>query len=238
MKNNVAKWVILAVAAVVLISAVIYFVAVNFGTTNVQQATEGDHDDIKVAAVGDSITYGLSVNNWSENAYPHQLADLLGEEYWVMNYGANNYAAMHSADFPYTDTQEYQDSLEFNPDIAVIMLGTNDSKDINWQGTEQFREEYTALIDSYIDNNSETEIYLATPPKAFNDASRPGDIDNENIDDIATVIKEVSAEKNTELIDINQLSEENEQWFEMDGIHPDAEGAQGIAEAVYQHIAE
>lgn len=238
MKDKVIKWTLITVAAVVVLSVIVYIIAVNFGTTEVRQTSEGDHGDIKVAAVGDSITYGLTVDIWSENAYPHQLADLLGEDYWVKNYGVNNHAAMKSADYPYSETEEYQTSLEFNPDIAVIMLGTNDSKDVNWQGSEQFKEEYSELVESYIDNNPDTAIYLVTPPKAFNEAARPGDINNDNIDDIVPIVKEVSAKKDTELIDINQLSRENEQWFEMDGIHPGAEGAQGIAEEIYQHIIE
>ncbi|WP_411842503.1 GDSL-type esterase/lipase family protein [Salinicoccus sp. HZC-1] len=238
MKNKAGKWVLFKAAAVIILIVIIYCATTNFGASNAHQTGEGDHSSIKVAAVGDSITYGLMVNNWSDNAYPHQLAELLGEAYWVENFGANNYAAMKSADFPYADTEEYRNSLEFNPDIVIIMLGTNDSKINNWQGHEQFREEYSELVDVYIDNEPGTEIYLATPPKAFNEADLPGDINNDNIDEITQIVKEVAAEKEAELIDINQLTQEKRQWFQLDGIHPNAEGSERIAEEVYQHIAE
>jgi len=40
-------------------------------------------DKIKVACVGDSITYGLGVSSWPENNYPVVLENLLGTEYHV-----------------------------------------------------------------------------------------------------------------------------------------------------------
>lgn len=234
--NKMIKWT-LSITAVLAVSAVvIHFSSVNFGSENTPQTEEVDQNDIKVAAVGDSTTYGLMIDNWSENTYPYQLGELLGADYWVENFGANNYAAMKSADFPYAETKEYENSLEFNPDIVVIMLGTNDSKMTNWQGKNQFKKEYTELVEAYIDNNPEMEIYLATPPKSYYDAERPGDINNDNINKVTEAVKEVSAEKETGLIDINQLTEENRDWFQMDGIHPNAEGAKNIAEEVHQHI--
>ncbi len=235
--RKVFKWILTGASAAVILAA-IYFTAGYFRPPDAGSTSEGDHDDIKVAAVGDSTTYGLLINNRSENAYPPRLDSLLGGGYWVGNFGANNYAAMKSADFPYDVTEEYQNSLDFNPDITVIMLGTNDSKSTNWNGREQFREEYSELVDTYAEHNPDTEIYLATPPKAFNEADRPGDINDENIDKITEIIKEVSAEKNAGLIDINQLTEDRRDWFQLDGVHPNADGAEGIAEEIHDHINE
>ncbi|AKG74629.1 GDSL-type esterase/lipase family protein [Salinicoccus halodurans] len=236
--NRTMKWIFIIVTVTAVISAAIYFSIVNFGSENVPQADEVEEDNIKVAAVGDSTTYGLMINNREENAYPFKLGELLGEDHWVENFGANNYAAMKSADFPYRMTDEYENSLDFNADIAVIMLGTNDSKNTNYKNSGQFREEYIALVDTYAENNPEMEIYLATPPKAFNDADMPGNINNENIDEITEVIKGISSEKDFGLIDINQLTQEKRDWFQLDGIHPNAEGAENIAEEVHQHISE
>lgn len=236
--NKIIKWTIITTAVLAVSTAVVYFSIINFGSENTPKAEEVDQNDIKVAAVGDSTTYGLRIDNWSENAYPHQLGEHLGEGYWVGNFGANNYAAMKSADFPYDETEEYNSSLEFNPDIIVIMLGTNDSKKINWQDNAQFKKEYKQLVEAYIDNNPEAEVYLATPPNAYNDADQPGDINNENINKVSAVVKEVSAEKEADLIDINQLTQEHRGWFQMDGIHPNAEGAKNIAEEVDEHISK
>lgn len=235
--NSMTKWALALTAALAALSAIIYFTFINTGEENVPQVAEASPDDIKVAAVGDSTTYGLMVDNREKNAYPHKLSEQLGEGYWVGNFGTNNYAAMKSADFPYPETKEYSDSLELKADIAVIMLGTNDSKETNWQGKEQFRKEYSELVDAYAESNPDMRIYLATPPKAFNDADMTGDINNQNVEKITDVVKETAAKKGTGLIDINQLTQEERGWFQIDGIHPNAEGADGIAEEVEKHIA-
>lgn len=199
-------------------------------------ASGGSNDEIRVAAVGDSITYGYGLS-FMEDSYPEELSELLGDNYRVENFGVNNHAAMKSSDYPYPDTEEYQESLDFNPDIALIMLGTNDSKNTNWNGNEQFREEYEELIDTYADNNPETEIYLMTPPKAFNEPQYEGDINNENVNEIVQITEEVADERGYEVIDINQLSRGNSEWFE-DTIHPNGDGTESIAEEVYKHLSD
>lgn len=236
--NNIIKWVMITTAVVAAASAITYFTVIKTGSENVPRAEEIDPDDITVAAVGDSTTYGLMIDNRAENAYPHKLNERLGEDYWVGNYGASNYAAMKSADYPYSETSEYRNSLELEADIAVIMLGTNDSKEINWQGSAQFKKEYSELIETYTNNNPDIKIYLATPPKAFNDVEQPDYINNDNINEITEVIKEISVEKDISLIDINQLTQDKRGWFQMDGIHPNAEGADHIAEEIQKHISE
>ncbi|NLX80482.1 MAG: sialate O-acetylesterase, partial [Proteiniphilum sp.] len=42
---------------------------------------------IKVACVGNSITFGYLVENREKNAYPYQLQTMLGSEYEVGNFG-------------------------------------------------------------------------------------------------------------------------------------------------------
>ena len=42
-------------------------------------------DTIKVACVGDSVTYGYGISNWPKNNYPFILESFLGDEYTVNN---------------------------------------------------------------------------------------------------------------------------------------------------------
>ncbi len=46
-------------------------------------------DKIRVACVGDSITFGAGVKERNKNSYPKVLAGLLGEKYDVRNFGVN-----------------------------------------------------------------------------------------------------------------------------------------------------
>lgn len=57
------------------------------------QIIKEDRDDwriIKVACVGDSITYGYGVEEREVNNYPKQLGDLLGSRFEVRNFRRNS----------------------------------------------------------------------------------------------------------------------------------------------------
>src|SRR5438270_834071 len=86
------------------------------------------HPPIKVACVGDSITQGSGLQ---ENTYPLQLQRMLGSNYEVRNFGVGGATLLEQGDKPYIQQKLYQDSLAFQPDVVVIMLGTNDSKPQN-----------------------------------------------------------------------------------------------------------
>ena len=80
---------------------------------------------IRITCVGDSITDGIGASN-GENAYPSQLQKLLGDSYLVLNKGVSGTTVTRSDERAYTKTSKYQESLESNPDIVIILLGTND----------------------------------------------------------------------------------------------------------------
>ena len=44
-------------------------------------------DAVRVACVGNSITYGAGIKNRSHDSYPSVLGRLLGDKYWVKNFG-------------------------------------------------------------------------------------------------------------------------------------------------------
>ena len=48
----------------------------------------------------------------------------------------------------FRDTQQYEEAREYEPDIVVIMFGTNDSKIANW-APQKFQEDYVELIEIF-----------------------------------------------------------------------------------------
>lgn len=104
---------------------------------------------IKVACVGNSITYGAGISNREKNSYPAQLQYYLGDDYEVRNFGSNGATAQSDGDYPYVRTGVYGESKNFLPDIVLIKLGTNDTKPQNWKDEKHFMEEYQTLIDTY-----------------------------------------------------------------------------------------
>lgn len=188
--------------------------------------------DIKIAAVGDSITdeYIPGAN------YPRILDDLLGEGYAVMNYGKSNYAAQASSDFPYTSTDAYEESLALKPDIVIIMLGTNDTKANNWNGKEIFKKEYTTLVESYKSLDSVSRVILASPPTVLTENVMRGSIDPQRVEPIREVIQEVAEEFELEFVDLSAKTANHPEWF-FDGVHPTPEGAEEIAQIFYEQIS-
>lgn len=87
---------------------------------------------VRVACVGNSITYGAGIAAREQNSYPAQLQYYLGEDYEVRNFGVSGCTSLQQGDYPYVQTGAYAQSLEFRPDIILIKLGTNDSKPQNW----------------------------------------------------------------------------------------------------------
>ena len=94
---------------------------------------------VKIACVGNSITYGSGIKNQFQNSYPGLLSQLLGEGYDVRNFGISARVLLNKGDHPYMHEQKFRDLLAFQPDIVTIKLGTNDSKPWNWRyGKEGF----------------------------------------------------------------------------------------------------
>jgi len=193
---------------------------------------------MKVACIGDSITYGHGVTNWETENYPAVLQTLLGEEYFVGNYGFVGACVNPDGDKPYTDQPAYQKSLDLDADIIVFMLGTNDSKEENWTDADTFVKAHKALLDTYFADGRQPKVYIGLCAESY-DIENPEmeyGIQSEVVDQIAKALKEAYASENVEIIDIHSLTEAHPEWFTKDGVHPNTEGAKAIAEAVAEVI--
>lgn len=188
---------------------------------------------IKVACIGNSITYGYGLSTPSTQSYPARMQVLLGNEYEVRNFGISSRTLLKNGDRPYWNESVYTQSLAFEPDIVFIMLGTNDAKlDLNWiPHGDEFSNDYKALIESYTSLPSAPRIYICKIVPAFKDiwAISNTIINNE----INPIIQQVAFEEGRNHIDMyNEMN--NQSWFIADGIHPNAAGAQAMADYVVE----
>lgn len=194
-----------------------------------------DIDTIRVAAVGDSITYGAFIKNRGDNSYPAQLETMLGEGWSVLNFGVNGATLLKKGDSPYWNKRQLKDAYKFQPDLVIIKLGTNDSKQQNWQYEDQFVSDYVELINSFQELESRPLVYICYPLKAYSDRWR---ISEKVIKgEIPDLIDQISRETGVEIIDLyTPLS--NKPEFFPDTIHPNADGASIIAETIFSKIKE
>ena len=235
---KILKKVLKILLIVVLILALIVaggFTHLYFnGISGMSNTTEAKDGQIKIACVGDSTTYGHGIKNWPKNNYPAVLQNLLGESYHVNNYGVSSFAVQEHADRSYRTLPHYQESLAYEADYVVFMMGSNDSKPENWKGADAFKADLLSLLDTYGD----AEIILCTLPSAFflegqTEGTTNHDIQPLIVDEIAQITRDVAAERGYTLIDIHAFTAAHPEWFAKDGVHPSNEGAAAMAQEVY-----
>lgn len=74
---------------------------------------------------------------------------------------------------PYVETAEYKQALAFQPDIAVIALGVNDTDPRNWPNYgDEFEQDYSLLINDLRKTNPHIAIYICTLTPIFSGHTR------------------------------------------------------------------
>ena len=239
--KKILKIVLVIVAILVIVAVVGFRYLYNNGLSGQSANSEVKEGQIKVACVGDSITYGHGISGWEKNNYPAVLQQILGDNYNVANFGSSGTCVNPNGDQPYTGRATYQESLNYNADILVFMLGTNDSKPENWTDAATFFEQHKVLLDTYLDGENTPKVYVGLCAQAYYlDGVTEGvaeyDIQPAVVDEIATLLQEMYADTEVEIIDVHDLTEQHPEWFEKDGIHPNNDGAKAIAELVAEVI--
>lgn len=189
----------------------------------------------RIACIGDSITWGFTLLSRRSTSYPAVLQQLLGPDFEVRNFGYNDASARFDADTPYVSKKVYTRSLEWAPDIVLLMLGSNDTKRRNWD-SEVFRRDYRKLVQSYLDLPSKPRVILIAPIRIFQPLHIPvlGLYSDTMEEGVRPAIREIAAEMGLELVDLVDLFPDSQ--YMMDGVHPQATGAKMLAEAIYSTV--
>ena len=239
------KIIIIATLVVAILGVLILLALHVNGFSGLHNHTEAKDGQIKVACVGDSITYGHGISNWDKNNYPAQLQEILGDKYHVQNFGHSGKTLSSHGDQPYIESEQYKLSLEYKPDILVLMLGTNDSKPQNWFDDIEIISALDSLIRSYIEVNPDVKILICTPAAAFymdsessitNFNIRPAVVETISYTIMSYAVNNVlSIPQLYNIVNVYENTIEHPEWFS-DYVHPNIEGARAIAELVAQKI--
>lgn len=103
---------------------VVFWLWISFGQAFAQK--------VKVACIGDSVTFGFGISPKDSLSYPAQLQGMLGIEYLVKNIGKNGATLLRNGHNPSLKSEEFENALEFVTVIATIHLGLNDTDPRNW----------------------------------------------------------------------------------------------------------
>lgn len=190
-------------------------------------------DRIRIAAIGDSNTYGAGVllRGRRRRSYPAQLGRILGDRYQVLNYGVNRCTLQQEGDWPWDATPFAEESLRARPDIVLIMLGSNDARGDNWDA-ERYETELTAFVERYRTRGA--DVHLLTPPVAF--ANRGGVSARLIEDEVAPIVRRVAGTLGVDLIDVFEVTARSV-TSHPDGIHLDARSSRLVAETVAEALA-
>ena len=233
--KKIARIVLVLVGIFFLGGIGVFLYLYNNGLSGLYTNSEPKEGQIKVACVGDSITYGHSVSGWSKNQYPAVLQELLGDSYHVANFGVSGACVKKKGNKPYISRTVYEESIKYDADILVLMLGSNDSKPKNWIDMETFLEQYGELLDTYLKEDNSPKVYIGICAKAYYaDGNTKGkaryNIRPEIVDQIAAALKQKYEKEDVVIVDIHNLTAGHPEWFEKDGVHPNKDGAKAIAD--------
>ena len=193
-------------------------------------------DKIKVACVGNSITYGSGVADREVNAYPVKLQGMLGDKYEVGNFGRPGATLLNKGHRPYTQQQEYKDALAFAGDIVVIHLGINDTDPRNWPNyQDEFIGDYRALMQSFREVNPKVRFLLARMTPLSDRHARFESGTRDWHAEIQLAIECIAKAEGVQLIDFHEPLYPYPYVLE-DAVHPNAEGAAILAKTVYEGI--
>lgn len=191
---------------------------------------------VRVACVGNSITYGTGIADREHFSYPVQLQQMLGNGYVVGNFGKPGATLLYKGHRPYVEQPEFKEALRFKGDIAVIHLGINDTDPRNWPNyRDEFVKDYLSIMDSLRAANPKVRFILARMTPIADRHPRFQSGTKQWHDEIQTSIETVARVSGAELIDFHEPLYPYPNLLP-DAIHPNPEGAGILAKTVYGGI--
>lgn len=191
---------------------------------------------IRVACVGDSVTYGLHIENRESHAYPAELQRLLGGGYRVENFGLSGTTLLRKGHSPYVQTGAFWSALAFRPDVVIVDLGLNDTDPRDWPDyRDDFSADYSWLIGQFRQANPEVQVYVAiiTPVFAAHPRFKSGT--REWTKQIRDQIQHIAQANRARTIDFYRPLQDRPDLFP-DALHPNAEGASILALTAYRAL--
>lgn len=186
---------------------------------------------VRVACIGASITTGVGTQNPATESYPAQLQRYLGSTYEVRGFGHSGATMTRTGDLPYWTVPEFKAAQDYQPQIVVIYLGTNDARLVNWEKSKNsFVPDYKAMIGVFRGLPSHPKVFICLPVPNYEERK-------DNIDyAVVPLVRQIAREADAPLIDI-YTPLQNADLFP-DKLHPNAVGAGMIAQAIAEAIED
>ncbi len=190
---------------------------------------------IRVACIGDSITFGATIDDPQQNGYPAQLGRMLGEGWEVRNFGVSGRTLLNRGDYPYRNEPAFQEALAFGPQVVLIKLGTNDTKPQNWQYKDEFVNDYKQMIGDFSGLVSRPRIFACYPVPAY--PGQWGISDKLIREEVIPLIDQAARETGVAILDLYTALNGRPEMFP-DQVHPNVTGAGLIAKTICEVLTD
>jgi acyl-CoA thioesterase-1 len=206
---------------------------------------------IRIACVGNSITFGAKTTDPATQSYPAILNSLLLKKgyrnYDVKNFGISGATMLH---YGQPNMWAELDSVRNNvPGILIIEAGTNETASkprYNWGHIVDFEKDYTEFLAVVRKVNPDCKIILCSPldmvlktnglvPERLSDltARRP------RIWQLRKRIKLIAKHNRTYFLDLTEaFKNKADLMSEGDGVHPSVDGYSYLGKKVFDYLQQ
>lgn len=206
------------------------------------RAEEPKPAPIRIACLGDSITFGAKANPKTES-YPAQLQQMLGDRCVVKSFGVGG-ATMMRRGKP-NAFQQLPKAKEFQPQVVIVGFGINDTRSRGveyWDHFSEFVPDATALLEEITNWPSRPRVLLCLPITNYTDLpGMPEDRKENNSErvprmaEVRTKLNELAtrfANKNVTVVDLSEPTKNRPELYDTDGVHMKAAGYRLVAETL------
>lgn len=188
---------------------------------------------VRVACVGDSITFGAYLPRREAEAYPAQLQSLSGEWIATTNLGVSGHTLIKAGRMSWWNSPAFACATAYQPDAVVVMLGTCDV--VEPEKLVDYETDLGSLVDHFKSLPSHPRVWLATPPPI--PRLRQWKLNRRLNQRIIPAIRRVAQTHGATVIDVNAALHGRRGLF-ADDLHPNAKGADLIARTVWEALRE
>jgi len=206
---------------------------------------------LRIACIGNSITFGARLDKPDIESYPAVVAEMLKANdylnYEIKNFGIGGATILR---FGTPNLWPLIDSLDnFKPDIVIIKAGTNETVGkprLNWEHIGEFEKDYSDYIAEIRKVNPNCKIIICSPldmviqtdglsPERITDLSgrRP------RIWELRKRIKKIAKSEQVSFLDLTKPFEGKANLMtKKDGVHPNKDGYQYLGSLVYDYLVK
>lgn len=190
---------------------------------------------IRVACIGDSITYGMGLTDRARDSYPAVMQRILGPSYQVRNFGRSGADVLLINNGPYANTHEHREALAFQPDIVICNLGINDHALVA-DNKDAFVRDYLSLLEQYARLPTKPRLIIWTDLAPVMPGQKNYAQCAQLSRSFASLLRQVAERAGATGVDMRTPLAGHPEWFP-DHLHPNAPGAEVIARVTEKAVA-